>query len=122
MIRLQRVGRKNDPSFRLVVMPKQKDSQSGKTVEILGSYNARGGKTEIKAERVKHWIAQGAQVSPTVHNLLVDKKIVTGKKINVLPTPAPKEEKAPEVAPVEKVVEKTEETPAEPTPEVAPTA
>jgi small subunit ribosomal protein S16 len=128
MIRLQRVGRKNDPSFRLVVMPKQKDSQSGKTVELLGSYNARGGKTEIKADRVKHWIAQGAQVSPTVHNLLVDKKIITGKKINVLPTPvvaekapeapAPAEVAATEAAPAEKVEEKTEEAPAE----VAPTA
>lgn len=103
MIRLQRVGRKNDPSFRLVVMPKQKDSQSGKTVEILGSYNARGGKTQIKAERVQHWIAMGAQPSPTVHNLLVDKKIITGKKINVLPTME---------KPAEKKEEKASETPA----------
>lgn len=84
-IRLQRVGRKNDPSFRIVVMPKQKDSQSGKVVEILGSYNARQGKPQIKADRVKHWIAAGAQVSGTVHNLLVGQKIIEGKKINVLP-------------------------------------
>lgn len=98
MIRLQRVGRKNDPSFRIVVMPKQKDSQSGKTVEVLGSYSARQGKPQIKADRVKHWIAMGAQVSGTVHNLLIDQKIIEGKKVNVLP-----KKKA-----VEKAVEKSE--------------
>ncbi|MCC6290901.1 30S ribosomal protein S16 [Candidatus Nomurabacteria bacterium] len=97
-IRLQRVGRKNDPSFRVVVMPKQKDSQSGKVVEILGSYSARQGKPQIKADRVKHWIAAGAQVSDTVHNLLINQKIIEGKKINVLPKRKP----------VEKIEEKVE--------------
>lgn len=103
MVRLQRVGRKNDPSFRVVVMPKQKDSQSGKVVEILGSYNARRGRPEIKSERVKYWIARGAQVSGTVHNLLIDQKVISGKKVNVMPKrkPGVKKEKVDEtVAPV----------------------
>ena len=85
MIRLQRVGRKNDPSFRVVVMQKQKDSQSGKFIEILGSYNARHGVPVLNAERIKYWMSVGAQVSPTMHNLLISQKIITGKKINVLP-------------------------------------
>lgn len=108
-IRLQRVGRKNDPSFRVVVMPKQKDSQSGKVVEILGSYNARSGRPEIKGERVKYWIANGAQISGTVRNILIDQKVIAGRKVNVLPArsaggpkrkpgPAPKiDEPAPAV-------------------------
>jgi len=112
MIRLQRVGRKNDPSFRLVAMPKQKDSQSGKIVEILGSYNARMGKPQIKADRVKHWIAMGAICSGTVHNMLIDQKIITGKKLNVLPKRKPvekKEESKAAVSAAEAVVEKVEE-------------
>lgn len=84
-IRLQRVGRKNDPSFRIVVTDHHKDSQSGKFIEVLGSYNARRGRPQIKADRVKRWLAVGAQASDTVHNLLVDQKMVAGKKINVLP-------------------------------------
>lgn len=88
-VRLQRVGRKNDPSFRLVVMDSRKDSQSGKFIEILGNYNARQGKPTLDGERIKHWMSQGAQVSDTVHNLLVTEKIITGKKINVLPKKSP---------------------------------
>lgn len=84
-IRLQRVGRKNDPSFRVIVAESRRDSQSGKFVETLGAYNARRGRSEFRADRVKHWLAVGAKTSGTVHNLLVDQKIISGKKINVLP-------------------------------------
>lgn len=111
MIRLQRVGRKNDPSFRIVVMPKQKDSQSGKTVEVLGSYNARQGRPQIKAERVKHWIAMGAQVSGTVRNLLIDQKIIDGKKVNVLPKRKPVEKKEESAPVAEAPVAESAETP-----------
>ena len=95
-IRLQRVGRKNDPSFRIVVMQHQKDSQSGKFIEILGDYNARQGKPQVKADRVKHWLAMGAQASGTVHNILVKQKVITGKKINVMPKRKPVEKKPEE--------------------------
>lgn len=89
-VRLQRVGRKNDPSFRVVVMDSKKDSQSGKVIEVLGAYDARGKMGEratINAERAKYWISVGAQPSDTVHNLLVDAKVVTGEKIKALPKP-----------------------------------
>ena len=95
-VRLQRVGRKNDPSFRLVVMDSRKDSQSGKFIEILGAYNARQGKPQLNGERIKYWMGVGAQVSPTVHNLLISEKIISGKKINVLPRKSP-----PKKAPTE---------------------
>lgn len=85
-IRLQRVGRKHEPSFRLVLTDSKNSTKSGKYLEILGNYDARRGeKSEFKADRITHWVSKGAQVSGTVHNLLIDKKIITGKKVNVLP-------------------------------------
>jgi small subunit ribosomal protein S16 len=89
-IRLQRVGRKNDASFRVVVTEHARAAaKTGNTVEILGSYDPRRDVSEIKADRVLYWMSVGAQASGTVHNLLVDKKIITGKKVNVLPKKHP---------------------------------
>lgn len=95
-IRLQRVGRKNDPSFRVIVADSKLKPKTGNVLEVLGSYNARQGKPALKAERIKHWMSVGAKVSGTVHNLLIDAKVLTGKKINVLnkKTPIVKEQPA----------------------------
>lgn len=84
-IRLQRVGRKHDPSFRIVLVDSRRAAKSGSFLQILGSYNARKGEPQLKGDKIKEWIAKGAQVSGTVHNILVDKKIISGKKVNVLP-------------------------------------
>ncbi len=126
-IRLQRVGRKHEPSFRLVLTDSKNSTKSGKYLENLGSYDARRGeKSEFKADRITYWVSKGAQLSGTVNNLLIDKKIVSGKKINVLPlkkaivkdvpaeapaAPAPAAAPAPE-APVETPAEAPVETPA----------
>ena len=84
-IRLMRVGRKNDPSFRIIVQDSRRSPKKTRGVsEFVGSYNARRGTPEINGERVKYWISQGAQPSATVHNLLVDAKIITTKKVNAL--------------------------------------
>jgi small subunit ribosomal protein S16 len=73
-----------------VVLTDSKNSpQSGKFLEILGFYNPKAGTSEFKADRVKYWMSVGAQASDTVHNFLVDKKIVEGKKINVLSKKSP---------------------------------
>ena len=87
IIRLQRVGRTHEPSFRIVLTDSKFGPKSGKAVEVLGSNDARKGKgtNHVDGEKVKYWISKGAQVSDTVHNFLVDQKILTGKKINVLP-------------------------------------
>ena len=52
------------------------------------SEKARGN-NKLNGERIKHWIANGAQVSETLHNMLVNEKIISGKKINVLPKKKP---------------------------------
>jgi small subunit ribosomal protein S16 len=85
MIRLQRVGRKNQPSFRLVLTDSKNAAKSGKFLEILGSHSFRKDGTILEADRIKHWMKMGAQVSDSAHNLLLAQKVITGKKINVLP-------------------------------------
>ncbi|MFH0755582.1 MAG: 30S ribosomal protein S16 [bacterium] len=87
IIRLQRVGRVHEPSFRIVLIDSKFGPKSGKAVEILGSYDARKGKgnNHVNGEKVKYWILKGAQVSNTVHNFLIDQGVLNEKKINVLP-------------------------------------
>ncbi len=87
IIRLQRVGRVHEPTFRIVLTDSKFGPKSGKAVEVLGHYDARSGKAAsfIDGEKAKYWISKGAQVSETVHNFLIDQKVLTGKKINVLP-------------------------------------
>lgn len=84
-IRLQRTGRKNDPHFRLIVTESARKPKTTQFTEIIGTYNVKAGIFEAKKDRVNHWVSVGAQTSPTVHNLLVSKGVITGKKINVLP-------------------------------------
>ncbi len=84
-MRLQRVGRKNEPSYRVVVVDKRASTKTNKNVDLLGFYNPKLGTTEINAEKAKYWLSQGVQASDTVHNMLVTKKIIDAKKINVLP-------------------------------------
>jgi small subunit ribosomal protein S16 len=94
-IRLQRIGRKNDPAFRVVLTDSKNSTKSGKFKEILGSYNVKEGVVLFKADRISYWMSNGAQVSETVHNFLVHQKLIIGKKKNVLskktPTKARKE-------------------------------
>lgn len=89
MMRLQRVGRKNDPSFRIVVTDKRTGVKSDKHVDRLGSYNPKMNHIQLDAEKAKEWLAKGVQPSDTMHNLLVSQKVIEGKKINVLPKKSP---------------------------------
>ena len=116
IVRLQRVGRRNEPTFRVVVTDSKNGPKSGKALEVVGAYDPREakgnkGNNHLDAERIKHWISKGAQVSDTVHNLLVSAKIIQGKKINVLPRKSPivKEEKPAE----KKAAPQAEVAPAE---------
>jgi len=81
-IRLKRVGSKNDPSFRVIVQDHRRHPTRGNVVEYVGSYDARKGKPQINSERVQYWLSQGAQATDTVHNLLVDTKVIKDKKVN----------------------------------------
>lgn len=81
-IRLSRTGKKKQPSYRVIVTEKSRDPW-GKYLEILGVYNPRTNPRTIdfKNDRIKYWLEKGAQPSPTVHNLLVDAKIIEAEKV-----------------------------------------
>lgn len=125
VIRLQRTGRKNRATFRVVLQEKTQAPKS-KAIEILGSYNPhladRKDQVVLKADRIKHWLSVGAQASNTMHNMLVEFGIAEGdKKRSVQPKLKPQEEGADAPAeggeaPAEgdaPAEEKAEEAPAE---------
>jgi small subunit ribosomal protein S16 len=93
MIRLSRIGRKNDPAFRVVLTDSKNAAKSGKFLEVLGNYNPKSGLVSFKADRIKYWMSVGAKTSATVHNFLVSQKFVVGKKVNVLSRKSPTKKK-----------------------------
>ncbi len=86
VIRFQRVGRTNDPAFRVVVTQKRSKPKSGE-LEILGSYHPKTKVTILKNERILYWLSKGAKLSPRVHNLLITNGVIQGQKINVVRIP-----------------------------------
>lgn len=84
MIRFQRIGRKNDPAFRIAVLEKASGPKAGKYVDLVGTYNPKTKESSLKPELIKEWVAKGAQVSPSVMNLLIAKGVYEGKKIQVI--------------------------------------
>jgi len=116
-IRLTRTGKNRHASFRVVVT-EHTNPVKGKAMELLGSYNphgADGTKLSVKADRIKFWMERGATLSPTVNNLLIDQKIIEGKKVQSWK--APKKEVKPEEA---AKVAATPVTPAAPVEEAKP--
>jgi small subunit ribosomal protein S16 len=101
MIRFQRIGRKNDPAFRIAVLEKERAAKAGGIVAQVGTYNPKTKALTLDAEAVKSWISKGAQPTDSVHNLLLAQGVITGAKRNVLPkkTVPKKEEPAAEPAP-----------------------
>ncbi len=81
VIRLFRVGKKNQPFFKIVVTDKRKPPRGGRFAEQVGSFDSRTKKRILKADKIKYWIGVGAQPSATVYNLLLTEKIIEGKKI-----------------------------------------
>ncbi|HTE48635.1 MAG TPA: 30S ribosomal protein S16 [Candidatus Paceibacterota bacterium] len=92
-IRLQRIGRKNDPAFRVVLTDSKNSTKSGRFLEILGTYNPKAidkkARTHFINDRIKYWLSKGAKLSDTMHNFLVNDKIIEGKKVNALPKKKP---------------------------------
>ncbi len=75
-IRLTRVGKKKQPTYRIVVADKKK-ARDGSFVEIVGHYDPRQDPAliSLKAERIQYWLGQGAQPSDTVRSFLRKEKI-----------------------------------------------
>ena len=141
VIRLLRTGKKNQPFFKIVVTDKKNPPRGGRFLENLGSLNplktkrrppqaagnsrAKGAEfpsgeaklsvqkdLNLNRERIKYWLSVGAKPSARIHNLLVDEKIIEGKKINVFKKSKKEKEKPVEeklTAPEKPVEEKPKE-------------
>lgn len=129
MIRFQRIGRKNDPSFRMVVLEKTSGPKAGTYVDLVGTYNPKTKAFNADGAKIKEWLAKGAQLSPSLRNLLIDKNVLEGTKTQVISnknleknkkTEEPVAEAAPAAdAVVEEAIAEAEEAPAEEAPAVA---
>lgn len=72
-IRLQRIGKKKDPKFRIVLTDSKNAPKSGSFLEILGSYDPTNKKVVLKKERIEYWRSKGSQISQTALQLFKKK-------------------------------------------------
>lgn len=70
-IRLARFGAKKKPSYRVVVIEKER-ARNSRSVEVVGHYNpiAKPAEVKLDRERIDYWMKHGAQPSVTVHRLM----------------------------------------------------
>ena len=69
-IRLQRLGRKGYPVYRLAVQEAQRHPSSGRVVAYVGSYNPHTKEAKIQNEVAQKYLDTGAQPTPRVVKLL----------------------------------------------------
>ena len=81
-IKLIRIGKKGQPSYRVVVAEKR-SNLPGPPVEDLGSYDISKKAAAFKKERIEYWLGRGAKPTATVHNLFVKHGVISGKKMRV---------------------------------------
>ena len=70
-IRLKRIGRRNRPFYRMVVMD-SRSRRDGAAIEELGWYNPIDVEHSfsLNEERIIHWLKDGAQTTDAAHKLL----------------------------------------------------
>lgn len=119
-IRLTRMGKKHQPSYRIVVMPKE-NPVAGRYIDLIGTYNPLKEQVQIDTEKAVEWLNKGAQPSERIARLLSKAGVKHNSVVVKMYTPKPKEEPKAEAAttPAESEVtdETAEETPASEQPE-----
>jgi small subunit ribosomal protein S16 len=97
-IRLRRMGKRHQPSYRVVVADSE-SPRNGRFIENIGFYNPRNEPPtiEIDAERARYWLSVGAQPSDPAARLL--------RKVGILGGAATEEVATQEVATQEVVTE-----------------
>ena len=78
-LRLKRIGRKRQPSYRLVIMTND-TRRDGRPIEEVGFYNPISKQSHFETEKIIGWLKNGAQPTQTVKNLLKKYKNNTEKK------------------------------------------
>ncbi|MGB3988429.1 MAG: 30S ribosomal protein S16 [Minisyncoccales bacterium] len=79
-IRLFRIGKKRQPSYKIVVTDKKNPPSAGRFIDEIGFYNPITKEKTIDAQKVKYWIEKGATMSDTAYNLFVTEKIIEDVK------------------------------------------
>lgn len=79
-IRLRRRGKTKYATYRVVVAQHHL-AVKGKYIADVGLYNPHTDEFAVDGDAIKKWIAQGAQPSPTIHNLLVNHKVIDSPKV-----------------------------------------
>jgi small subunit ribosomal protein S16 len=113
-IRFLRIGKKHQPSYKIVVVDKKRSPKSGKFTEQLGFYNPITKEKAVNKERVLYWLSQGAQPSDVVHNLLVKEGIIIGEKVAVHSKKPSKKKETKDAT--EEEIKETKEAPKEEAP------
>jgi small subunit ribosomal protein S16 len=86
VIRFFRIGKRGQPSFKIIVGDKRNPPRGGRFVEEVGFWNPLTKEKVLRADRIKYWLSVGAKPSDTVYNFLIREKILEGKKIPVYKT------------------------------------
>ena len=75
-IRLARVGSKKNPIYRVVVAD-SRSPRDGRFIEIVGRYNPQTDPStiELNEDKIRDWIAKGAQPTDSVRRLLKSKGV-----------------------------------------------
>lgn len=110
MVRLQRIGKRGQAYFRVVVL-EHTSRVKGKYLELLGTYNPHQKEFKVKKDRIEYWISKGAQTSPTVNNLMVNYKVWNKPKMQSW-----KPKRKPESTEVKKAPAEVQAKPAESAP------
>lgn len=127
-IRLQRIGRKAYPVYRLAVQEAQRHPSSGRVVAYVGSYNPHTKEANVNVELAQKYLDNGAQPTPRVVKLLADAGVKLPKWVKQFDGGKAKAirnaEKLRKNQPKEEAVEEVAEAPAEEAPaeEAAPEA
>jgi small subunit ribosomal protein S16 len=118
-IHLRRTGAKKDPHYRVVVAD-SRDARDGSFIEILGHYHPRftPARVTLDLQKIKSWIAKGAQPSDTVKSLV--RQVESGKldalpdlpKLEPMPLSSVDGEEEPSEAVEKSVIPAAEETKA----------
>lgn len=85
-IRLKRLGKKRETSYRIVAID-SRARREGRPIEELGFYNPRTGETRLKAPEIVKWLQNGAKPTETVASIL--RKAQVFEQVNAPSTPAP---------------------------------
>ena len=120
-IRMQRLGRKGYPTYRLAVQESRRHPSSGRVVAYVGSYNPHTKDSNLNVEKITFYLENGAQPTPRVVKLLKENKVKLPdwvkeygeKKRDIRNAEKLRRNQPKEEAPAEPEV--TEETPAEET-------